>query len=391
MKNPVYIDTQNFPVQQMYFVDSLKLSMDFPLHRHSFVELEYICGGKGSNIINGVEYPLSAGKASLLMPWHVHELKSDKNDPLRIYKCSFRTDFLTKGNDPLGNISKTLPGLKDYQIVTQLDESSAKRFETIFQLALEESRQSANYKDASMAALISELVILFLRCSHPAEKSAFSVWDVVRYINMEYRNPDLTVEEVASGFGYSKAHLNRLLKEHTGLTFFEILQETRVRCAAYLLLSSEVDIEDIVKMTGYKSRSGLYGAFERLKGMSPAAFREKNEDRGRRGEVVIYSGTSSKLLYYLHKHYAEDLTLEGVAKEFHYNKNYLCQLLAKDHTSFHELLNEIRIYNACKLLRTTKRNVESIAEETGFRSMKSFYEIFKKLRGCTPSEYRENK
>ena len=389
MKNPVYFDTQNFPVAQMYFVDSLELTMDFPLHRHSFVELEYICGGKGSNVINGVEYPLGPGKASLLMPWHVHELKSDKDDPLQIYKCSFRTDFLASGDDPLGKLSRVLLDMKDYRIVTELDEDSRDRFERVFRLALEESGKNVKYKDASMAALISEMVVLFLRCSDTVEREAFTVWDVVRHVQMVYRDPALMVEDVASEFGYSVTQLNRLLKEETGLTFFEFLQEARVRSAGYLLLYTDMDIEDIADAVGYKSRSGLYAAFARMKGMSPAVFREKNKGHARQGESLLYSTTYSKLIYYLHRHYAEDLTLDEVAKEFHYNKSYLCQLLAKDNTTFHDTLNEIRIYNACKLLGTTEKSVEVIAAEVGFGSTKSFYENFRKFRGCTPREYRE--
>lgn len=389
MKNPVYIDTQNFPVAQKYFVDSLTLPSDFPLHRHSFVELEYIYGGKGSNIINGVEYPLSSGTASLLLPWHVHELKSDKADPLRIYKCSFRTDFLAGGNELMGHVSRILLEFKDYQLVTTLDEASRDSFESVFQLALKEKRNNANYKDAFMSALISELVILFLRCSHPTERVEFCVWDVARRIQLEYANPALSGEEVAQDFGYGLTQLNRKLKEEIGLTFFEMLQEARVRSACYLLIYTDMDVEDIAKMTGHKSRSGMYLSFERLKGMSPAAFREKNKQTNRRAETLLYSMTYTKLLYYLHKHFAENVTLDQVAKEFHYNKSYLCQLLAKDNTTFHDMVNEIRIYNACKLLGVTQKTVEVIAGEVGFGSVNAFYENFKKHRGCTPGEYRE--
>ena len=101
----------------------------------------------------------------------------------------------------------------------------------------------------------------------------------------------------------------------------------------------------------------MYLSFERLKGMSPAAFREKNKQTNGRSETLLYSMTYTKLLYYLHKHFAENVTLDQVAKEFHYNKSYLCQLLAKDNTTFHDMLNEIRIYNACKLLGVTQKTV----------------------------------
>lgn len=388
MNGPVYLDTQNFSTSQRYFVDSLKLPMDFPLHRHSFVELEYIYAGKGSNIINGVEYALAPGSASLLLPWHVHELKSDRKNPLQIYKCSFRTDFLSESGELMGNIGKILLDYKDYQAVTMLEDADRKSFEALFHLALEESRHSRIYKDNFMAALISQLVILFLRCSHPAERKEFDVWDVARRIQLEYANPNLNGETVAADFGYSLTHLNRLLKEEAGLTFHEMLQEARVRAAGYLLIYTDLDVEDVAKMSGCRTRSGLYSCFERYKGMSPAKFREKHAGKNRQEDTLLYSTTYTKLLYYLHKHYNRPLTLDEVAEEFHYNKSYLCQLLAKDHTTFRDMLNEIRLYHACKLLRTSDKMIEYIAEEVGYGSVNAFYENFKKYRGCTPKEYR---
>ena len=82
----------------------------------------------------------------------------------------------------MGHVGKMLLEFKDYQLVTILDDAGRESFENVFRLALKEKRQNANYKDAFMSALISELVILFLRCSHPTERKGVSVWDVARRI-----------------------------------------------------------------------------------------------------------------------------------------------------------------------------------------------------------------
>ena len=187
----------------------------------------------------------------------------------------------------MGHVGKMLLEFKDYQLVTMLDDAGRESFENVFRLALKEKRQNANYKDAFMSALISELVILFLRCSHPTERKGFSVWDVARRIQLEYANPVLDGEEVARDFGYSLAQLNRKLKSETGLTFFEMLQEARVRSACYLLIYTDMDIEDIAKMTGHKSRSGMYRSFERLKGARHVS-REKRAKGRAVGNVALF-------------------------------------------------------------------------------------------------------
>nr|WP_320117411.1 AraC family transcriptional regulator [uncultured Marinifilum sp.] len=55
---------------------------------------------------------------------------------------------------------------------------------------------------------------------------------------------------------------------------------------------------------------------------------------------------------------------------------------------FSDYLLEIRIGHAAKLLIDTEKNISEICFESGFNNVSNFNRSFKKLKGCTPREFR---
>jgi AraC-like DNA-binding protein len=51
-------------------------------------------------------------------------------------------------------------------------------------------------------------------------------------------------------------------------------------------------------------------------------------------------------------------------------------------------VHEVRIGHACRLLTTTERPVLEIALAAGFENLSNFNRVFRRLRGCTPREFR---
>lgn len=58
--------------------------------------------------------------------------------------------------------------------------------------------------------------------------------------------------------------------------------------------------------------------------------------------------------------------------------------------SFMDNLLEIRLGNASRMLIDTTQSVSEIAYECGFNNISNFNRLFKKKKGCTPKEFREN-
>lgn len=89
-----------------------------------------------------------------------------------------------------------------------------------------------------------------------------------------------------------------------------------------------------------------------------------------------------------------DLTIDKLA-EIIKSQSYLVSLVinGKFRKSFPELVNSYRIEEAKEMLKSSEMqhlSIESIAYESGFNSISSFYASFKKICGTTPAEYRKN-
>ncbi|MBW7461045.1 AraC family transcriptional regulator, partial [Paenibacillus sepulcri] len=89
------------------------------------------------------------------------------------------------------------------------------------------------------------------------------------------------------------------------------------------------------------------------------------------------------------REYASELTLQTLAKRLNVNYSYLSRLIKKETgVNFTDMLWECRIEAAkVKLLKDDLKAYE-IAYAVGFKDSAHFSMLFKKMAGCTPSEYK---
>lgn len=93
---------------------------------------------------------------------------------------------------------------------------------------------------------------------------------------------------------------------------------------------------------------------------------------------------------YIEEHYAENITLETMAKHIHMNSFYFSSFFKKQTgQNFKDYLNQIRMKHAMELLMTTNKKSYEIAEEVGFKDFRYFSELFGRYYGKTPTAYRK--
>lgn len=104
------------------------------------------------------------------------------------------------------------------------------------------------------------------------------------------------------------------------------------------------------------------------------------------------SDRMNQVLGYIHKHLQEKITLETVANLANMNATAFCRYIkAKTNKTFIELLNDIRIAYACRLLMDSPRNISEICYDCGFNNLTHFNYIFKKITGKNPTNYRKSR
>lgn len=95
---------------------------------------------------------------------------------------------------------------------------------------------------------------------------------------------------------------------------------------------------------------------------------------------------------YMERHYSEKLSLSDLADKLYVSQWHLSKLLNHEmQKGYSELLNEIRIREAQKLLKDTTLRVSEIAEAVGFCDITHFTKTFKKYTNMSAREYRDKK
>jgi AraC-like DNA-binding protein len=99
------------------------------------------------------------------------------------------------------------------------------------------------------------------------------VLSAIRCIQERYAEP-LTLAELASEVFISRFHFSRMFAEATGITPGRFLTAVRLFEAKRLLLTTSLNVSDIVCSVGYSSVGTFTSRFSRAVGMTPTQYRE---------------------------------------------------------------------------------------------------------------------
>ena len=94
---------------------------------------------------------------------------------------------------------------------------------------------------------------------------------------------------------------------------------------------------------------------------------------------------------YIREHYAEELSMQDVARAMNYSDAYFCKLFKQCfRVNFSAWLNEFRVEKAKQMLQSTRMSIREVSLACGYTDANYFARVFKRVTGRTPSEYRLN-
>ena len=132
--------------------------------------------------------------------------------------------------------------------------------------------------DSRRAIPLYTLGLLFVQLLEESDKLTMgireqqSVLGVLRYLERNYAGGSLT--EAAQALHCDVAWLSREIKRRTGRTYTELLQERRLRQAAWLLEHTTQRVSDIALSVGYENVSYFHRIFQKRFGLSPKKYRD---------------------------------------------------------------------------------------------------------------------
>ena len=100
--------------------------------------------------------------------------------------------------------------------------------------------------------------------------------ELLSYIEKNYET--CTLPEMGKAFGMHGNYLTALLKEKTGRSFVEHVQEQRLKKARMLLETTELPLSELIPLCGYNNMNFFYRKFREAEGCTPAQYRKEHRN-----------------------------------------------------------------------------------------------------------------
>lgn len=98
--------------------------------------------------------------------------------------------------------------------------------------------------------------------------------DILEFIKSNYKMYEISLEYVAQEFLLSVSYLSRFIKEQTGVTFTQFIQDLRIQYVKKQLTETNEPIKNIVVQVGYKDVANFIRKFKKIVGVTPGQYRK---------------------------------------------------------------------------------------------------------------------
>lgn len=106
-------------------------------------------------------------------------------------------------------------------------------------------------------------------------------------------------------------------------------------------------------------------------------------------DTVGYSELSQEIIRYLERNCDREVSLQEIADQLGFNKNYICAVFKRDSgMTIGSCQTAIRIRRAAELISFSDMSLSQVAAATGFVNPSHFNRIFKKVVKISPGQYR---
>ncbi len=118
--------------------------------------------------------------------------------------------------------------------------------------------------------------------------------------------------------------------------------------------------------------------------MTDAKLNRATSGRGDAGKALAEAAEA-----YIEAHSAEKFSLQAMSDALFVNGSYLLRVFkARTGRTLLWYHNHVRCEKAKTMLTDSEQSISQVGEEVGFVSSAHFSHVFRKMVGCTPTEYR---
>jgi AraC-like DNA-binding protein/mannose-6-phosphate isomerase-like protein (cupin superfamily) len=291
----LYTSQSSFVIESEMFLNQDKMIMvrkhtrfvDFPKHKHNYIEVNYVYNGELTQKVGNETITLKKGELLFLNQHIEHEINACANEDIIINFIiqpqffEFIFSFLSSDNKISNFIitslfNNTQSGKYLYFTVADV-ESIQELIKKIILEIMNPSVLSDSTIKLYMGLLIIELIKHSDKVEYKEENSSqqYLIVESLKYIDENYQTASLY--GLAEKLNQTHYSLSKMIKKATNFTFKELLQEKRLGKAKELLESTQIPITEIVDEVGYDNISYFYRIFKNKYGKTPKQLREQVE------------------------------------------------------------------------------------------------------------------
>lgn len=253
-------------------------------HTHlNWFELTVVTDGSGTIGTNGDTVRVRQGDIHLSFPGDFHDIRSDRDDPLKYNFFSFST------SDP-----ELLAALEE--ITRNFYPASRRVFSDeriVYQIgnAISELTASSHWSERILESVFMQIVLYlvddFRRSDSVPVKTNIGHPDELCFQMMNYIDTHLynmrSLYDLSAALNYSYSYLSDLFRQVTGGTLSEYYRKRRLAAAQLLIREDTHKIGEIASLLQYSSIYTFSRAFHDQFGLSPSAYRRACTDRTKNG------------------------------------------------------------------------------------------------------------
>ncbi|WP_078393578.1 AraC family transcriptional regulator [Shouchella patagoniensis] len=258
--------------------------IDFPKHRHDYIELNYVYNGSLKQTIGDRDIHLKKGELVVLNQHIEHQIDACNTEDIVInfiIQPSFFNyifSFLNVEGPFYSFLVDSVHGGSGFGQFLYFRCAEEESIQTLLQQILEEIMNPDVFSQATIKLYVGMLIIELTKKANTLEGghevSLQNQWmrEVLFYIHEEYKQA--TLYELSERLNQPHYLLSKLIKKRTGKTFKSILQEKRLDIAREMLVQSDLPVSVIAEEIGYDNFSYFYQIFKRKFNQTPLAYRK---------------------------------------------------------------------------------------------------------------------
>ena len=244
---------------------------DFSYHYHDFHKIIVFISGKVTYHIEGKAYHLKPWDILLVSQGAIHKPEIDPSVPYERYIFWIRDDLscqelntcFQKANDRSFNLVRADSALQE-RLKDLLPE-------------IEQTLQNKHFGDTVLRnALFTQFMIyinrIFLRTSSSPDKKTYSsdtqVEQLLKYINRNL-SENLSIDQLANRFFFSKYHMMRKFKNETGYTIHNYITSKRLLMARSLI-NQGMPVMKAAQASGFHDYTTFVRAYKKQFGKAPS-------------------------------------------------------------------------------------------------------------------------